>query len=54
MNEEEMEELIFMLIEYVNEKDENLTFGALILKYKLIAYMKIIPKFDENNFKVVE
>lgn len=56
MNDEEMDELVFVWKEYGTEPNCMLTKGAIELKQKVIKYVKelIVPEFVSHQFVSTE
>ena len=45
MNDEDMNDLVWLWKEYATEKDENLTKEAIELKKDIIAFVRTLPKY---------
>jgi hypothetical protein len=51
MNEEDMDELVFLWGEYVKKPNSKLTRDAIKLKQQVVSYVASLPKFVEEEVK---
>jgi len=49
MNEEEMDDFVFLWQEYAKESDSKLTVNAIKLKQEIIDFVNNLPVFKESN-----